>query len=212
MTTHQHGHYLLGDRHGELEPDCENERYCRTLCQCLNEKSLLSCWPKSKGPWDRTATANSQSLGVLRMADQILRWTSGGRWEGNKDGRVVNRYISVEQLSIDVKLAGILAIGGPVRYKLKAGSHASNSFVQGIVTPKMHENFGANQSNNIVDMLVLPLMWAYHEPTLDHMIAPEVLLIIQEGYSIIRGGNAATYNPISKVPLHISRVENQVFI
>jgi hypothetical protein len=44
------------------------------------------------------------------------------------------------------------------------------------------------------------------------MIAPAVQLRIQKGYNSIRGANPETYNPIIKVPLHISRVENQVFI
>jgi hypothetical protein len=109
----------------------------------------------------------------------------GGRWKGNKNGRVVNRYISAEQLRTYAKLAGILAVGGPVRYKLKADSNVINSFLQGFVTPKMHEHFGADQSNTIADVLALPLLWSCHEPTLAHMIAPVVRLRIQQGYNII---------------------------
>jgi hypothetical protein len=101
---------------------------------------------------------------------------------------------------------------GPVRYKLKADSHVSNSFLQGIVTPKMHEHFGADQSNTIDHVLALPLLWACHEPTLTHMIATDVRIRIQKGYNSIHGTNPETYNPVIKVPLHISRVENQVFI
>jgi hypothetical protein len=135
-----------------------------------------------------------------------------GRWKGKNKGRFVNRYISVEQLPTDTKFVGILAVGRPVRYKLKDDSHVSNSLLHGIVTPKMHEHFGADQSNNIADVLALPLLWASHESTLAHMIAPGVRLRIQQGYNSIRGANTATYNPVIKVPLHISRVENQVFI
>jgi hypothetical protein len=36
-----------------------------------------------------------------------------GRWKGEKNGRIVNRYISVEQLTTDAKVAGILCVGGP---------------------------------------------------------------------------------------------------
>jgi hypothetical protein len=115
-------------------------------------------------------------------------------------------------LPTDAKLAGILAVGGPVRYKLKADSHIRNSFLQGIVTPKMHDNFGADQSNTIVDVLALPLLWACHEPTLAHMTDHAVRIRIQKGYNNIRCANPEIYNPVIKLSLHISRVENQVFI
>lgn len=45
--------------------------------------------------------------------------------EKGKNGRVVNSYISVEQLTMDVKLVGILAVGGPVRHKPKEDSHCA---------------------------------------------------------------------------------------
>ena len=44
------------------------------------------------------------------------------------------------------------------------------------------------------------------------MISHSVLLRVQEGYNRIRGGQPADYNPVEKTPLHVSRIENQVFI
>jgi hypothetical protein len=129
-----------------------------------------------------------------------------GRLKGRKNGRVVNRYISVKQLTTDAKLAGVLAVGGPIRYKLKDDSHVSLQFLKSTVAPKMHEHFGADPSNLISDVLALPLLWACHEPILHHMIYPQVLLRVQQGYSSIRGKHGNTYNPVYKVPLHISRV------
>jgi hypothetical protein len=64
----------------------------------------------------------------------------GGGW-------VVNRYISVEQLTTDAKLAGVLPVGGPIRYKLKDDSHVSPQFLKSTVAPKMHEHFGTDPSN-----------------------------------------------------------------
>jgi hypothetical protein len=112
------------------------------------------------------------------MAAQILRWISGGRWKGNKNGSVFDRYIILDQLPTDATLDGILSVGGTLRYKLKADSHVINSLLHIIVTPKMHEHFGADQSNNIVDMLALSLLREYHELILVHMIAPQVQLRI----------------------------------
>jgi hypothetical protein len=132
--------------------------------------------------------------------------------EEGKYGRVLNRYISVEQLTTDAKLAGVLTVGGPIRYKLQDDSHVSLQFLKSAVTPKMHDHFDADPSNSIVDVLALPLLWACHEPSLSHMIHPQVLSRVHQGYNSIRGKHGITYNPVYKVPLYISRVENLVFI
>jgi hypothetical protein len=113
----------------------------------------------------------------------------------------VNRYISAEQLTTDAKLAGVLDVGGPIRYKLKDDSHVSFQFLKSTVVPKMHAQFGADPSNLIVDVLALPLLWACHEPSLAHMIHPQVLSRVQQGYISIRGRHGNTYNPVYKVPL-----------
>jgi hypothetical protein len=60
--------------------------------------------------------------------------------------------------------------------------------------------------------MALPLLWACHELTLAHMIHPQVLSRLQQGYNSIRGQHVITYNPVYKVPFHISCVENLVFI
>jgi hypothetical protein len=105
-----------------------------------------------------------------------------GRWKGGKNDRVVNRYISVEQLTTDAN-----AIGGTIRYKLKDDSHISLQFPKSTVIPNMHEHFGVEPSNFIVTVLALPLLWACHEPSLAHVIHPQVMSRVQQGYNSIRG-------------------------
>jgi hypothetical protein len=124
----------------------------------------------------------------------------------------VNRYISVDQLTTDAKPAGVLTVGGPIRYKLKDDIHVSLQFLKSTVAPNMHKHFGADPSSSIADVLTLPLLWACHEPSLAHMIHPQVLSRVHQGYNSIRGQHGITYNPVYKVPLHTSRVENLVFI
>jgi hypothetical protein len=136
----------------------------------------------------------------------------GGRWKGDKHGRVVNIYIIVEKLTTDTKRAGVLAVDGPIMYKLKDDSHVSLPFLKSTVAPKMHAHFGVDPSNCIVSVLELPLLWACHEPSLAHMIHPQVLSRVQQGYISISIQHGVTYNPMYKVPLHILRVENLVFI
>jgi hypothetical protein len=135
-----------------------------------------------------------------------------GRWKGNKNDRVVNHYISVDQLPTDTKLAGILTIGGPVHYTLKDDGHIILQFLQSVVAPKMRDHFSSNRSNNIAVMLVAALLFSCHEPSLSHMICQEVRQRVHQGYTAIRGVNKTACSPVTKVPLYISQVENQVFI
>jgi hypothetical protein len=46
---------------------------------------------------------------------------------------LVNRYTSVEQLTTDAKLSGVLAVGGTIRYNLKDDSHISLQFLMSTV-------------------------------------------------------------------------------
>jgi hypothetical protein len=98
---------------------------------------------------------------VLRPGSTDPEVEVRGRWKGG-GGRVVNRYISVEHITTDAKLAGILAVGGPIRYKPKDDSHVSLQFLKSTIAPKMHDHFGADPSNRTVTVLVLPLLWACH--------------------------------------------------
>jgi hypothetical protein len=211
LTAHQQGRFLFGDRDNDEEPDRINSRYCGALRKCWKNPEFVELLTQVKG-----------SLGSHSVRKFPATWCSEhgcpdnevevrGRWKGKKNGSVVNRYINVEQLTTDAKLAGVLAVGGPIRYKLKEDSHVSNHFLTHIVVPKIDEHF-VDPSNTIANVLSLPLLWACHEPSLVHMMSDAVRARVQEGYNTIRGGQSASYNPVMKVPLHISRIENQVFI
>jgi hypothetical protein len=113
----------------------------------------------------------------------------------------------VDQLTTDAKLAGVLTDVGPIRYKLKDDIHFSLQFLKINVTSKMYEQLRADPSNNIPTMLALPLIWACQEPSLTHMIHPQVLSRVNQGYNSIRGQHVITYNLV-----HISCLEDRVFI
>jgi hypothetical protein len=150
-----------------------------------------------------TAIRNFLLLGVLRMAAIIQRWRS------NVDGNKKVVELSTNTL---VQACRHPCCLGPVRYKLKEDSHVSDVFLYNVVVPKIREHFSSDASNGIPRILALPLLWACHIACLLHMISPAVKARVQRGYNTIRGRNPVEYNPVVKVPLHVSRVENQVFI
>jgi hypothetical protein len=189
-----------------------NDRYCSILRNCWKDPEFQELVSQVKGSLGSHSGRKFPATWCAEHGCPNNEVEVRGRWKGQKNGSVVNRYISVEQLPTDAKLAGVLAVGGPIRYKLKDDSHVSHHFLVQTVVPKMHEHFSQEPSNKIADVLALPLLWACHEPSLVHMISTAVRTRVQAGYNTIRGGHPASYNPVKKIPLHISRIENQVFI
>jgi hypothetical protein len=212
LTAHQQGRFLFGDRDTDTEPDRMNDRYCSILRNCWKDPEFQELVSQVKGSLGSHSGRKFPATWCAEHGCPNNEVEVRGRWKGQKNGSVVNRYISVEQLPTDAKLAGVLAVGGPIRYKLKDDSHVSHHFLVQTVVPKMHEHFSQEPSNKIADVLALPLLWACHEPSLVHMISTAVRTRVQAGYNTIRGGHPASYNPVKKIPLHISRIENQVFI
>ena len=63
-----------------------------------------------------------------------------GRWK-TQGQRVVFRYIDVQQLWIDAKVAGSLCIGGPIRYKLKPGVTLTDEWLFENVVPNIRKRY-----------------------------------------------------------------------
>jgi hypothetical protein len=190
LSSNHHGMYLFGDHGDGMEPERINLWYCNALRKCWAEPEFMALLVKIKGA---LGSHSNQKFPATWCAENgftdpevEVRGAWKGGMEGGKNKRVVNRYISVEQLATDAKFAGILVVGGPIRYKLKDDIHVSLQFLKSTVAPKMHEHFSADPSNHIMNVLVLAFLWACHGPRLAHMIHPQVLSRVQQGYSSIR--------------------------
>jgi hypothetical protein len=96
LTTNRNGRYLFGDRDDEFEPDRANERYCRTLRQCWSDPEFLELMAKVKGSLGSHSNRKFPATWCAENGSSDPEVEIRGRWKGNKNGRVVNRYISVE--------------------------------------------------------------------------------------------------------------------
>jgi hypothetical protein len=190
MTTNRNGRYLFGERDDEFEPDRASERYCRTLRQCWCDPEFLELMAKVKGSLRSHINCKFPATWCDENGSSDPEVEIRGRWKGNNNGRVVNRHISVEQLPTDAKLAGILAVDGTVRFKLKADIHVSNSFIHGIVTPKMHEQFGADKATPSL------MCWRCH--FYGHVMNPLWLTWL----IMLSGSGSRKENIVSAVPAH----------
>jgi Transcriptional activator of glycolytic enzymes len=204
--------FLFGEYEDEDEPIRTNERYRNTLKKVWLEpefQQLLALIRGATGSHSLRKFASTWPAehGVSQQDIEIR-----GRWKGKKNGRTVNLYISVEQLPTDGRVAAILCVGGPIKYKLKTNSHVTDAFLKDVVCPGIFKHFENDANNKIGSVLALPLLWAAHQPGLEHLMSNVVRQRIKEGYNVIRGDNDPDWNPVVKVPLVITRVENQLVI
>jgi Transcriptional activator of glycolytic enzymes len=137
-----------------------------------------------------------------------------GRWKGGRNGRVVNLYINVKQLPTDGKVAAVLCVGQPVKYKLKPNSGVTRDWLLANVVPGIRDHYQADAANRIADVLALPLLFACLEPGCEDLMTPAV-------YGRVRGSWIALstqlehdkdWNPVEKVVLQVHRYENQLVI
>ena len=195
-------------------PDRLNKRYGRILTK--------NVWKKNE-EFQRLVAQTGGSLGTHSVRKFPATWASRngaqqpeievrGRWKGSRNGAIVNRYISVDQLPTDAKLAGILAVGGPVKYRVKADSHVTDAFLSEVVVPAIASHFSHDESNHVAQLLAPAVLYAAHVEGLKMLFVPAVRDRIISGYAAIRRDHGADYNPVEKVRLHIFRVENQVCI
>jgi hypothetical protein len=203
--------YLFGENNGDTEPKRLGGKYYRILKACWRNEDFQELLAQTRG-----------SVGTHSLRKFPATWCSEhgasqddveirGRWKGSSSGRVVSRYINVEQLPTDAKMASTLAVGGPVRYKLKSDSHASPAFLLDSVVPNMSAHY-TDESNHIATVMGPAVLYAAHVPALSHLFKPQVLQRIQSAYAGIRQQHPADYNPVEKVPLHVYRVENNTVI
>lgn len=158
LTSHQQGRFLFGD--DTEEPDRVNEQYCRALRQCWKDPEFLEVMARVGGSLGSHSNQKFPATWCVENGCPEIEVEVRGRWKRKANGRIINRRICTEQLPTDAKLAGILAVGGPVRYKLKDDIHVSHQFLINTVVPKIQEHFSGNPSNRIDDVLAVPLLWA----------------------------------------------------
>ena len=124
-----------------------------------------------------------------------------GRWKGQKGGRVVFRYINVQQLYEDAEVAGILCLGGPVMYVVKEG-------LTQITTPWLHEHVVPNiarrfaTDRRFIRVMALPLLFICMSEIERVHVPPAIRQRVRDAYSAL---GVEVEQPVRKIPLLIDR-------
>jgi hypothetical protein len=167
--------FLFGERNDNDEPTRSNNNY---------SNALKAQWKKDE--FKELASQVCGGIGTHSVRKFGATWAAEhgctpqdmemrGRWKGDKSGRVVNLYINVKQLPTDGKVAGVLCVGQPVKYKLKAGSGVTRNWLLTPVVPGIRDHYDTDSNNRIADVLALPLLYACLNTDLEHLMSKEVM-------------------------------------
>jgi hypothetical protein len=149
------------------------------------------------------AASWARALGCL--IDEI---ENRGRWR-TATRRIVDRYVNVEQLFLDAKVAAALCVGGAIKYCLVENSDVTIPWLKENVVPGLYDFFG--EDDKIVDVLALPLLWVCMNPDMIEIAPLAISIRVQEAYERIRKLDV-NVNPVKRVFLAINRYQDTVTI
>ena len=130
-----------------------------------------------------------------------------GRWKSNK--RQVDTYIDVELPYPDAKVAGVLAIGGPIKYELKSNSGLTDEWLLQNVGGAIRQIF----LEEVALILSKALLWAIFDEDMSSLLDNELVQRVKEQVERVAGRLLATgVNPVRKVPLIISGSDGALII
>jgi hypothetical protein len=161
LTEGLQSRFLFGESDHDDEPQRVNHYYQRRIRAAWTNPEFVLM--HQQNGTDKIGTHSLQKFpstwakrNGCRDDDIEIR----GRWKGKRRGRIVNRYISLEQLPIDAKVAGILCVGGPIRYRIKDDAHISDHFMKTHVVPNTFDHYQEDRSNHIAVVLGPALLYA----------------------------------------------------
>ena len=130
-----------------------------------------------------------------------------GRWVSKKGSKIVNKvYIDPEDLYADAFCASVLALGGPVKYKLKQGlaGQIDTRWLADNVVPHIAKRFADDEA--FVSMMGICMLWlALDDEAADDLALPkDIKNRVRDAYSALAINNKLE-QPAEKIPLHVYR-------
>ena len=217
FSSHQQGpqgrNFLFGESDAEDEPIRINERYQRILRKVWKEDDFQELVAQVGGSVGTHSIRKFPATWAGEHGTSQDHIEIRGRWKGGKNGRTVNRYINVEQLPTDGMVANTLCVGGPVKYKARAGGGLTHAWLMENVVPGIKGHFQDDPANKLAEVLALPVLWCAMQPGLENMLTAAIRARIRIAYELIRPEDFhQEWNPVVKAPLLVCRVENSLCI
>ena len=145
--------FLFGVSDEDDEPFRINDRYQRALRTIWKTEEMKALIAQVRGGIGSHSLRKFPSTWAAEHGISQDHIEIRGRWKGGRNGRTVNRYINVEQLPTDGNVASVLAVGGPVKYKPRAGCGVTHQWLMTHVVPGIKAHFSGDESNKIAEVL-----------------------------------------------------------
>jgi hypothetical protein len=131
-----------------------------------------------------------------------------GRWKSQGGNKVVFQYIDVKQLTIDAKVAAILCIGGPIKYKYKEGVNLTEEWLFTNVCPNIRARFP--NDSRLCKVLGMAMLWCAMDAEAGEAFMSQGMRDrITQAYIPTHADIA---QPITKVPLNVYRIQDTLMI
>jgi Transcriptional activator of glycolytic enzymes len=130
-----------------------------------------------------------------------------GRWK-TQGQRVVFRYIDVKQLTIDAKVAGVLCVGGPIKYKLKEDVNLTDDWLFNNVVPKIRSRYP--NDSRLCRVLATALLFGAMDPQIGEDMMPAAMK--ERITSAYLPTHPEIAQPVVRVPLTIYRIQDTLMI
>ena len=206
--------YLFGERDTDDEPLRMNINYMNCLKKTWNMAAFQELSAEVRGGIGTHSIRKFASTWCSEHGASPTEVEIRGRWKGGRNGRVVNLYINVKQLPTDGKVAAILCVGQPVKYKLKPDTGVTRDWLLTNVVPGIEEHFSDDPANRIAAVLALPLLFACLDPIANRILSPAVVGRVRANWNThcVQHELPQDWNPVEKVVLQVHRYENQLVI
>ena len=131
-----------------------------------------------------------------------------GRWKGQKGGRVVFRYVNIQQEYEDAKVATLLCRGGAVRYKVKdaVADVVTDAWLCEHVVPNIHRRYP--DDHRLCRLLGIALLYFCLSSNEDVLCPGALRERVKDAYAAL---GTEEEEPIVKIELHVYRMPNGTF-
>jgi hypothetical protein len=131
-----------------------------------------------------------------------------GRWKSQGGTKVVFRYIDVKQLTIDAKVAAILCIGGPIKYKYKEGVNITDEWLFTNVCPNIRARFP--NDSRLCKVLGMAMLWCAMDAEAGEAFTSQTMRDrITQAYIPT---HPEISQPICKAALNVYRIQDTLMI
>jgi len=131
-----------------------------------------------------------------------------GRWKGQKGGRVVFRYVNIQQEYEDAKVAARLCRGGAMRYKGKdaVANAVTDAWLCEHVVPNIHHRYP--NDHRLCRVLGIALLYICLSSNEDVLCPAALRGRVKDAYAAL---GIEEEEPIAKIELHVYRMPNGTF-